>query len=432
MYLNQPILDPQIQYIVEFEGRLDEKRLRRAVRLAMDAEPVFGCRYVPGRRPRWERRDDLDRLPLCEVVESADAESGLTDFMALPCDAAVDPLVRIFIARGANDTMCFKFSHVACDGAGGKELMALVASLYRKLESDPGYQVTPNLGSRSRMQLFREYGWRQCLRAFRSRGGRPRQSLWRFPTVNPEDRSAARLAIRRLNPGQFRALRSYAAQYNATATDVFLAAYFRALCRLSDVPAGSPQTIFLPMNVRDYLATGKTEAICNFTAPLQLTLESIPDETFETTLRRVAGQTLDSAQRRERAIAGALGISIAYRIALPKIQEGIKVMRRNGVQSGLTTAFLTNNGTLEPKQMDFGLTVIDAYPNPPMAFVPGLFLAVQSFRRGLSFTIRYGSRAVRSEDVERFLDAFLGQFPAISEPGNLESNEPGMTSPAAR
>ena len=431
MYVNQPIIDPQIHYIVEFEGRLDEQRLRRAVRLAMDAEPVFGCRYVPGRRPRWERRDDLDSLALCEVVESADAESGLADYMALPCDAAVDPLVRIGIIRGANDTMCVKFSHVACDGPGGKQLMELIASLYRKLEGDPNYQVTPNLGSRSRMQLFREYGWGKSLRAFKNRGGRPRQSLWRFPTRDPEDRGGARLAMRRLDAERFRALRGYAAQSNATATDIFLAAYFRALCRLSNVPPGIPQTIFLPMNVRDYLATGKTEAICNFTAPLQLTLERISDEPFSMTLRRVAEQTLDSAQRRERAIAGALGISIAYRVALPQIQKGIEIAWRKGLESGLTMAFLTNNGTLEPKHMDFGLPVRDAYQNPPAAFAPNLFLAVISFRRSLSYSIRYCSRAINGEDVEAFLDAFLDEFPAVPDAGTLEPAEPRMISPGA-
>ena len=68
VYLNQQLLDPQIHYIVAFEARLDESRLKRCVRLAMDAEPVFGCRYVPGRPPHWKRRDDR----VCERSEDLD------------------------------------------------------------------------------------------------------------------------------------------------------------------------------------------------------------------------------------------------------------------------------------------------------------------------------------------------------------------------
>ena len=413
MYVNQPVLEQQFHYTLALDGHLDENRLRQAIRLAMDAEPVFGCRYVSGRRPHWERRDDLDRLPLCEVVESHAPLADLSEFMARPCSATTDPLVQACIARGAGDTLCLKISHVACDGAGGKEFMEQLASLYRKLGDDPSYSVTPNLGSRSRLQLFREYGWRRTLRALLTRAGRPRESQWRFPTTNPEDRGAPKLAMRQLDREQSRAVRAYAKQAGAAPTEVFLTAYFRALWHFLNAPTGTPQTIAIPLNAREYLASGRTEAICNFIAPLFLSLERIPGEAFAATLERVRERTQNRELWRQRARAGAFWISLATRLALPRMQGAIEASNRKNVASGLTMAFLTVNGTFEPSLLDFGFPVIDVFQSPPMAFAPGVLLAISSFRNVLSFTVRYPSRAMKGEDVERFLDAFVAELPAL-------------------
>jgi hypothetical protein len=172
--------------MVAFEGRLDEARLRRAVRLVMDREPVVGCRYVPAKKPYWERRDDLDSLPVCEVVETAAVHRELERFAARPSDATRDPLVQACIVRGASDTLCLKVNHVPADAGGGKDLLYSIAALYRALE-DPAYRPTPNLGDRGMGQLFRRYGWRRSLAGARYRLPRPPQNVWQFPTGDLQD-----------------------------------------------------------------------------------------------------------------------------------------------------------------------------------------------------------------------------------------------------
>jgi NRPS condensation-like uncharacterized protein len=430
VYLNHPLLEQYYHYVVTFDGRLDETRLHRAIRLAMDAEPVFGCRYARRRPPRWERRDDLDSLSLCQVVESADA---LDEFMNRPCDAAADPLIQGCILRGAADALCFKLSHVACDGPGGRELLTLIASLYRDLRDNPGLRVTPNQGSRSRMQLFRQYGWRKCLQALRKtdRRNAPRQSQWSFPITSLERRGVARLARRRLDQERFRGLRGYAKRLGATPTDVLVTAYFRTLWRFLDIPPGDPRTIFFPLDVRECLSSSATEAICNFTAPLYLTLDQIPGESFEATLRRVIGRMPNPEERRLRELTGALWISLAYRLALRRMQQAIETIRRRIVESGRGMVFLAFNGTFEPKHVNFGVPATDAYSVPPAAAAPGLFTSITSFRNSLSFTIRYWTGATRAEDVERFLDELLEELP-ISHGANNEREEPAVTPPRTR
>jgi len=411
VYHNWPVIDPQFHFILEFEGRLDEARVRRAVRLAMDAEPVFGCRYVERRPPYWKRRDDLDRLPLCEVEESSDPEREVTEFVTRRCNASVDPLLQARIVRGKNDTLCLKISHVATDGAGGYDLLYLIASLYRNLQ-DPNYSVMPNLGSRSRMQWFRKEGFRKCIRALRSRPQRPVESRWSFPSTNRDDRGAVKFARRQLEAARFDSIRAYAKQLGATLNDVIAAAFFRSLFPFLEEGIDTPQTIVLPMSVRRYLPEGKTQAICNFTAPFALSLARVPNEPFEATLRRVAAATGNAEARRERALVGALGISLAYRLAAPRMKMTIETARWKSIEDGRTRTIFSNAGAIDPARLDFGLPLADALLVPPPASAPDLFLVVHSFRSALRFAITYYSRTMNSEDVEGLMDSLMADLPA--------------------
>jgi NRPS condensation-like uncharacterized protein len=181
LYLNRHLGELYTIYVLTCDGRIDRDRLRQTMRLAIDAEPVLGCRYVPGRRPYWERRRDLDSLNLCDLAETADLQQELAAFVAARMDATKDPLLHARIVRGASDTLLFQTSHLPIDGAGIKELIALIASLYR----DGGRAITPNLGSRGSRQLFRQIGWRECLRALRRAFPKPLLNQWSFPVAHP-------------------------------------------------------------------------------------------------------------------------------------------------------------------------------------------------------------------------------------------------------
>jgi NRPS condensation-like uncharacterized protein len=271
--------------------------------------------------------------------------------------------------------------------------------------------MAPNLGSRSRIQLFRQAGWGECWRAFRNTRRQPVENLWRFPSNNREETGGRMYSARRLEPPRFDTLRRHARQFGATLNDVFVAAYFRSLWEFLDFPAGVPQAIVLPMNLRRYLPSGKAEAICNFTAPLLPSLARVPGEPFEGTLQRVRERTLNSEERKQRALVASLAISLGGRLALPRIKKKVDAERRKNVADGRTTAFLSNNGAFDPEQLDFGIPVKDGYQILPTAFAPGLFLAIMSFRKTLHFTISYSSVAMNRDDVERFLDLFLKQLP---------------------
>jgi NRPS condensation-like uncharacterized protein len=414
LFVCRPILDHQFHFILYFGERINEKRLGQALRLAMDAEPIFGCRYVPSRPPRWEWRDDLDNLTLFEIVPSADAEEKLMQFTGRPCDPTTDPLLQVLIVRGATDTMYLKLSHLVVDGVGGKELLAIIANLYRNLAINPAYRLPPNLGSRSLLQLFRQFGVWKCLSVFRPGAPKVAENTWKFPSTNREDGSAIRFALSEVHPARFDALRAYAKQHAVTLNDIFVTALFRTFFRYLESPTSAPQTIQVPMNLRRYLPSGRTEAACNFIAQLRVSLAQIPNEPFEGTLVRLKKQMLDEDQRKDWALLWSLTLALVCRLALPAFKRKMETASVRTMARGRTMVFFTNIGSFEDGDMNFGVPVDNVIVLPPAAPAPGFTVQAVSFRKQLTFAVCYPSRAVKREDVEEFLDRFVRELSAAS------------------
>jgi NRPS condensation-like uncharacterized protein len=408
LYLNRHIGELHTTYVLSFDGRLDRDRLRHAVRLAMDAEPVLGCRYVPGRRPYWERRRDLDSLDLCDFADTADLQHELASFVAAGMHPTKDPLLQARIVPGSGDTVLFKTSHLPVDGTAVKELIALVASLYR----DGGRAVTPNLGSRGSRQLFRQIGWRGCLRVLHSTPPKPARNEWSFPVAQPEYRGDWKFAIRRLEPAAFDAMSAFGKRFDATLNDIFLATCFRALWRFLDFPSGIPQSVSFPTNMRRYLSSGSAQAMCNFIAVLNATLERVEKEPFEATLLRLRKSMPGPEARRDRGVSQMLWISAIHHLVLPRMEKLAESAQQKAMADGRTLVIFSNSGDLEAVPFDFGVPVTDAYRVVHPLFAPRMLIYVSSFRKRLTFTMTYPSRAYRCSDVERFFDTFVEELPA--------------------
>jgi NRPS condensation-like uncharacterized protein len=269
--------------------------------------------------------------------------------------------------------------------------------------------VTPNLGSRGGRQLFRQIGWSECLRALRRRSPKPLRNQWSFPVAHPKHRGDVKFALRRLDPAAFGAMHAFGKRFDATLNDIFLVACFRALWRFLDFPPGVPQAISFPANMRRYLSSGNTQAICNFVAVLNAALERVENEPFETTLRRLVESAPAPEARRNRGISQMLWMSVIHHIILPTMEKVAEVSQQKAMTAGRSYVVFSNNGDLEATPFDFGVPVIDAYRVVHSLFAPRLLIFVSSFRKSLTFTITYPG-AYRSDDIERFFDTFIEEL----------------------
>jgi NRPS condensation-like uncharacterized protein len=145
-----------IHAIFIVEGSVDIERLKKAVHLSIEVEPILGCRFVKHPiRPHWEPQPELERQEFlegyCRAVESMNLQAAADAFLVEPLDPSIDPLIQIRVFRqlgNLQETVVFKLSHVVGDGGGLYSYSQSVIKTYAKLSQDPNYKPTRNPRSR--------------------------------------------------------------------------------------------------------------------------------------------------------------------------------------------------------------------------------------------------------------------------------------------
>lgn len=151
----------QIQAIMKLDSILDFNKLSKAVRLSVDEELVFGCRFVEGNPPYWKRMENIDEVVFCTFEEVVDVNEAVQSFLDSPLCMDTDPMVKVKLIRsGQYDTLCIKLNHACCDATGTKEYIQLLSEIYSRLDFEDGVFIpTPKVRSRKDQdRLLKELG----------------------------------------------------------------------------------------------------------------------------------------------------------------------------------------------------------------------------------------------------------------------------------
>jgi NRPS condensation-like uncharacterized protein len=409
-YLGRMWHDGQIRCVVYFAGRVDAARMARAVRLTLDAEPVLGSRLVKRPwRPYWQRRPDLDTLPLCPVVSGEDLDGQMWQFLTAPVDPCVGPLVHACIFRAERDTLCLKLDHGGGDGAGAMQYLNLLASTYHGLTADSDYRPPSRAdGDRGQWQVIRRVGPLGVLGSLQGlRFTKPAQRLPGYGT----DASGRAIALRRIGAKRLEAMRAYGRERQAKFNDLLVAAFYRALFARVDPPPGEPCLLALPVNLRRYLPPGQPLPVANLSGGNTYDLAYRPGEPFEQTLARV----VERSRRFKAAFPGLAGVMMQAMMFAPGFAVGRSLIRRfmgRAMTEGYMGPFLSNVGIIDEQFIDFGhVAVADAYGLGLISFPPSLNVAASTFRGILTLTSGYCPTAIAPEVVEAFLDDIIRELP---------------------
>jgi len=423
--------DMQLHCVIRLEGRLDEVRLARAVRLLLDTEPVLGCRWVETRlHPRWERRQDLDRAPLVSVVDSDAPLADCSPFMTMPCLAERDPLVQVRIFRPppgadgavAGDTVCVKLAHLAMDGGGTKECVYRLASIYEALGRDRGFRPRANLtGRRSFDQILERLGpWgrlgmvRYGLWSTRRRI-RPAR-WWAFPS---EDGRRGRLApgpsyvFHRIGADRFGAVRAYCGRQGVTLNDVLVAAYCQAVVELVRPAAEVPLRLRTTVDLRRYLPSGRGEALCNLSAFVYPNLGPGLPRSFDELVGRVHRE-----MNRHKADLIGLGDYpffgvLATMMPFWGLLTGFEAHLAKPLPAELRLPAITNIGRVDPAQLRFGEPrVVDAFVTASVVYPPLFAPAITGFGDSLTFSAGFCDSAIPRARVEGLFDRMERLLPS--------------------
>lgn len=407
-YGDGEVIDAQVRIIITFKGVLDEARLKRAVRLAFDVEPVIGCSLVERPFcPHWQRCADLEDAFEFRTVDPSDQETGI-DYLLAPLDPFSGPQVNVGLFRSDFDTLYIKMTHIVADGGASIEYLQLLSGIYRRLEREPEYRPVINLrGSRSSFQVLRHVKLRKLLSSCAHVS--VLKPAWELPAVG-NGKTSPSFFIRRIGPERLSRIKVYARGHGVTIGDIVLTAYYRALFEVLDPPENMPLPLLVPVNIRRYIPGGHGEGICGLTAGYFPAITRKKGESFEATLARVHAVMEDHKSKQEELgqlvileLAATLG-NVAMRILGPLVTPSLDLLT------------YSNIGIVDPSIANFGdVEVREILPAGPMLSAPCFILGSHTFNGEMALTSSVWGTEEHKAMIESLFEALVRELPEYGE-----------------
>ena len=415
IYLGRAGHDSLLHCVLTFDGIINEKRLNKAFRLSLDAEPVLGCRFVDkGRQPYWERKKDLDREGKVDIAEvnNANTMQAVLEYMVKPIDPCDGPQVQARLFRSEGDTLCLKINHMVADAGGVKEYIELLSGIYRRLEKNSGYIPPVNsAGNRSRMQVIQSFSFWDKVKIVR-RSFRDWKEAY-FPVGNwsvplqhviPDQRT---YIIRRIEPRYFLIIKQYCKKYGVTVNDIMLAAYTRSLYKMLQPLPKKTLRIITTVDLRQHILSGKGGAICNLSGKFEMNIPlagaSSLAEIISTVHKKMMERKNDCLGLGDshHFIFNIGFLSFAQTRQLSELWAGF--MRR--ISPKPPPPVFTNLGKIEESRLDFGdIIVQDAFLTALVTFPPLFLMSLSGFNDSLTMSIGFCENAIQKKKVEQFLE----------------------------
>jgi NRPS condensation-like uncharacterized protein len=417
---------------ISFAGRIDENRLRRAVRLTLDAEPIMACRFVEHWfRPHWRRFENLDDIPFCEVRVSSDAPADMRRFI----EAVPDLPLHVLLLRADFDVLCLKIDHRLVDGQGMKDYAYLLADIYRCLEGDSRYVPLPNVnGDRSTIQIGKAFGlierWRIRQKMLKSgKQSRTGRLKWKYP-IPPHGPWEFSYSAGKLDAPRVRAIFRYAVRQRATVNQVLVAALYLAICEALPPPDG-PLPVAFAIDLRRYLPSKKAPALTNLLGLTTLAIDFPHEKSLDAVVKQIAAQmrvnkglylgleprffffTLPVV-RYLRDLIPYWCMKRAGRRLIRSTQKRLEAPVRETHSDGII--MMTDVGDIDPARVVFtGAVVTDAFIMSGVLRMPGMLgCCVSMFKESLTVGLGFGPSALITEIFERMM-RLLPSPPAASE-----------------
>jgi NRPS condensation-like uncharacterized protein len=400
----------QIQIILEVEDFLEIERLKRAVRLTIDAEPILGCKFIEsGERPYWKRHTNIDDIEWCIYEEVNDKEDAVKRWLSQPFDIYDHQLKVIIIRTNDVDTLCIKLNHACCDGGGAKDYLHLLVDTYNHLCEDISYVPNKNIsGKRDSSKLFDELGVNDP-KVFLIPELNTLRPTWAFPYKESKV-DTFNFSISRLDCEKTKRLYAFTKENNVTINDQILTAFYRTMFKLVNPEEKVPMEICVTVDLRRYLSGKKAEAICNLSGVVNHRIERVEDESNLSTLKRVS-LAMHDIKSNNPGLHSAASIEMMAGLDYNQAVAFMKNTWEACVTSEKSTINLSNMGIVAEYPLRFGRNLVsDAYMVTPVFKAPSFMLGVSTYNDVLTFTVGYCEPLVKKEDVDRFLDILSNEM----------------------
>lgn len=396
-----------LQAVLTVEGHPDPGRLERAVRLAVEAEPVLGCRFAEHPdEARWEKLEQRDGTPRFRMEEPAEdeIEERIGRLLCLPLEDGHQ--MEAVLLKGAEaDRLVLRLDHACCDGGGLKACLRLLAELYSRLEEDHGYAPPKPAGGDRRRDsgaLLEAWGITDIRAAYRALP-KPQPA----PVTVPFRRSAGgqvAYAVNVMEPPKVAAVREQAVRSGCTVNDVLLFRIFRAMRRLGYMPESCREAdIMATVDLRRYLPQDQREGIFNLSGFMRVRagVEQLCDP--EKALADITGQT-SAAKAGQAGLDSVLSMELMRAMPYSAAKAAVAQMWAHTERTGLSVPIFSNLGRLAGEDLHFGKhRVTGAYSVLPAMRAPAFLLGASFYGERLVWSAGFYSPERTREDAEALL-----------------------------
>jgi len=403
----------QIQAVMKVDGRLDFDKLKKAVRLSVDAVPVLGCRFVEDDPPYWKRLDNIDEIAFCSIEETGYADEAVKMFLQSPLDMDNDPMVKVKVIRSKeNDILAVKVNQICCDGTGFKEYIQLLAKIYSHLDKRT-CTFMPFSREDSRHdegKLFKELTvtlpdlrWNPVQE--------PRKVMWSFPWLKRGGDSVL-FSVCRFPRESLDSICQYGKLKGATLNELILTAFYRVMFKTSMPRYGVPMDIFSTVDLRNFLPEKKNHAVRNLSGGFVTRIPRVLNESFEGTLTRVM-QATEKMKNRHPGESNITGEENSEKAYFTYFNNFFEHMSQDSEITSQSSNYIGNVcfpglydiGHISDSLISFGSNVVtDAYVVPPVIRAPGLLLLAGIYNGILTLSVGYSRNSVSQRYMEVLLN----------------------------
>ncbi|MBC7882577.1 MAG: hypothetical protein H7Y37_14865 [Anaerolineae bacterium] len=428
-----------IQMIVAVEGQVEIERLKKAVFLTIEAEPVLGCRFVDHPiRPYWEPQPTFSQKAFleryCCVVETTNPEAEVDVFLPVPLDPSTDPLIQVRVFRqlgNPQEIIVFKLCHLVGDAGGLLGYCKFLIGIYAKLALDPSYKPDTNTRSRGFDQISKQYSNKEKLQIVRSTIAalKRRDSVTNrcgFP--NPSAPAEQRMYLRKEIPvEQVQALKSYGRKQGATLNLVLLTAYFRSICKNIPLLGTGAVPLMSTVDLRRYVPDAERDQIplCNLSGVTTMYInQEAPDKKpFTETLALVKEQM----KERKADYLGLLMVPLVlglYGVLPYKLSQRIAKNDFAKAKKNQTTApVLTNAGEIPAEDYEFGdVKLVNIYGAASVMYSPVFATSVTEFRKTVTLCTGFCQTLIPRATVEAIFNGVAEELAGLAE-GHLNASK---------
>jgi NRPS condensation-like uncharacterized protein len=410
-YLLRTGTDQQVNFVFHLNGNINDKMMKKAVRLSMDAEPVLGCKLIiKKKRAYWERREDIEKLDYFKLIKTRKPEKELKKFVLSQIDPTTESILKIRVYRAETDTLVIKSDHTVMDGGGFYDYLTLLCTIYNKLLENPNFSVEPNtVSQRGLKQVMKHYNLIKKVRSLVSdKGYNP---TWSFPNIGT-GRTEKNYVLRKISKERFERIKAYGKNYSSTINDVFITAAFRALFVMHKPPKHKAMKLAIPTDLRVLMPGKKANSVTNLVSATFVDLKNKPDESFDEMLIKVNKQMI-----RKKEILLGLGqmfaINNIFRLRYSIVEKLTKWYYGRLYKKGKSHPIITNVGRIDNPKRFFGeVAVEDAYLVTPVNWSPNFSMGISSYDKQITLSIGFCEDSYEKQTVEYFLDLLLKELPS--------------------